>query len=102
MKVKLLSPICGPEGSFAVGTCPDLSEALALALIRDGHAKNVGAPEPVAEPLEPAVADEVVQTVKQDQEVPETLQPAEESEGAEEPIPAVVSPRRAQTVRNRR
>ena len=38
MKVKLLVPICGPAGSFKAGDKPDLPEALAKALIKDGHA----------------------------------------------------------------
>lgn len=38
MKIKLLSPIAGPEGSFKIGDSPDLSETLAKALIKDGHA----------------------------------------------------------------
>jgi len=38
MKVKLLVPICGPEGSFLPGDEPDLSEKLAKALIADRHA----------------------------------------------------------------
>ena len=41
VRVKLLVPICGPEGSFKAGDKPDLPEALAKALIKDGHAKNL-------------------------------------------------------------
>ena len=41
MKVKLLSPIAGPEGSFKIGNTPNLSETLAKALIKDGHATLV-------------------------------------------------------------
>ena len=40
MKVKLLVPICGPDGSFKAGDEPDLPEALAKALIKDGHAES--------------------------------------------------------------
>ena len=41
MKVKLLVPICGPDGSFKAGDKPDLPEALAKALVKDGHAKTL-------------------------------------------------------------
>lgn len=41
MIVELLVPICGPEGSFQIGDSPDLSEKLAMALVKDGHAKVV-------------------------------------------------------------
>ena len=41
VRVKLSVPICGPEGSFKAGDKPDLPEALAKALIKDGHAKNL-------------------------------------------------------------
>ena len=40
MKVKLLVPICGPDGSFKAGDEPDLPEALAKALVKDGHAES--------------------------------------------------------------
>ena len=40
-KVKLLVPICGPVGSFKAGDKPDLPEALAKALIKDGHAESL-------------------------------------------------------------
>ena len=41
MKVKLLTNICGPEGSFVSGEIVTLSETLANALIKDGHAKEI-------------------------------------------------------------
>ena len=41
MKVKLLVPICGPDGSFKAGDKPDLPETLAKALIKDGHAEQI-------------------------------------------------------------
>ena len=41
MRVKLLVPICGPDGSFKAGDEPDLPEALAKTLVKDGHAKNL-------------------------------------------------------------
>lgn len=44
MKVKLLVPICGPEGSFQAGADPDLSNVLAEALIKDGFAVSVEVP----------------------------------------------------------
>ena len=47
IRVKLLVPICGPAGSFKAGDEPDLPEALAKALIKDGHAESL---EPKAEP----------------------------------------------------
>jgi hypothetical protein len=40
MKIKLLVPICGPEGSFKVGDIAELTETLAKALIKDRHAES--------------------------------------------------------------
>ena len=53
MKVKLNVPICGPAGSFKAGDEPDLPEALAKALIKDGHAESleIKTPEIKAEKL---------------------------------------------------
>ena len=47
MKVKLLVPICGPDGSFKAGDEPDLPEALAKALVKDGHANPIEIEKPV-------------------------------------------------------
>ena len=57
VRVKLLVPICGPEGSFKAGDKPDLSEALAKALIKDGHAESleIKTPEIKAEIYEPEI-----------------------------------------------
>ena len=41
MKVKLLVPICGPNGSFKAGDEPRLPHALAKTLIKDGHAEAI-------------------------------------------------------------
>lgn len=41
MKVKLLVPICGPDGSFKAGDTPDLPDVLAKALVKDGHAETI-------------------------------------------------------------
>ena len=41
MRVKLLVPICGPDGSFKAGDEPNLPEALAKTLVKDGHAKMI-------------------------------------------------------------
>ena len=41
MKVKLLVPICGPDGSFKAGDEPDLPEALTKALVKDGNAEQI-------------------------------------------------------------
>lgn len=41
MKIKLLANICGSEGSFINGKEVELSEKLATALIKDGHAVEV-------------------------------------------------------------
>lgn len=47
MKVKLLVPICGPAGSFKAGDEPDLPEALAKVLVKDGHAESLDVEKPV-------------------------------------------------------
>ena len=59
-KVKLLVPICGPEGSFKAGDKSDLSEALAKALIKDGHAESleIKTPEIKVEIYEPEIMPE--------------------------------------------
>ena len=41
MRVRLLVPICGPNGSFKAGDTPDLPESLAEALTKNGHAEAI-------------------------------------------------------------
>jgi hypothetical protein len=42
IQVKLLVPICGPEGTFQAGDVVFLSEHLSSALVRAGQAELVG------------------------------------------------------------
>ena len=43
MKIKLLHPISGPEGTFKAGDEPELSELLTRSLLKDGHAIEITA-----------------------------------------------------------
>ena len=62
MKVKLLTNICGPEGNFNIGDIAVLSETLANALVKDGHAKEI-----VEIKIEEvAVVEEIKEEIKQE------------------------------------
>ena len=47
MKVKLLVPICCPDGSFDIGDEPDLSDAIAEGLKSGGYAESLKVKKPV-------------------------------------------------------
>ena len=49
VNVKLNVPICGPEGTFKAGDLVFLSEALAKALVSQGHAEFVAREKAVVE-----------------------------------------------------
>ncbi len=57
MKVKLLVPICGPDGSFKAGDEPDLAESIAMGLITGGYAEALE-PFSVVEELKAGEPDE--------------------------------------------
>lgn len=64
-RVKLLVPICGPEGSFQSGSEVDLSEKLAVALIKDKYAESLEkAPETK---IEQPIAAEKISYIKQEE-----------------------------------
>ena len=42
MRIKLLVPICGPEGNFKKDAEVELSDNLSKALVKDGHAVMIG------------------------------------------------------------
>lgn len=69
MKIKLLVPICGPEGNFKTGDEPDLSDVLAKALIKDGHAESLDVVKPAEAKTEVNPKDEAKTEVKPDDEV---------------------------------
>jgi hypothetical protein len=61
MKVKLLVPICGPEGSFQPGSEVDLSEKLATALIKDKYAESLEkTPVEVVKAEPPIIAEKAI------------------------------------------
>ena len=66
VQIKLLVPICGPEGTFQAGDVPFLSEHLAKALVKAGHAELVGV---VPVDVIPEVKTEIIPEVKAEPEV---------------------------------
>ena len=58
MEVKLLVPICGPEGSYKIGEEVNLSHFLAKALIRDKCAVALDVPPKKVEIYEPEIMPE--------------------------------------------
>ena len=66
VQIKLLVPICGPEGTFQAGDVPFLSEHLAKALVKAGHAELVGV---VPVDVIPEVKTEIIPEVKVEPEV---------------------------------